>query len=329
MQRRLGNVMGYGWARAALLSHSCCSATAASLPLRRFQSTATDVTMSANQTATARPADAAATPPAQAAAAAGETPAHIRQLYKSSHKGRGTTPMPKPYQERKLRARRAPADAATAAAVPASAEPAAAAAPAPLFGARSSCAEDAGPVPQRPLSPLQKRQLQFRSKAAFVLTPQALRRIKYLLAQFAMNHPTAEPEAPSTVTAAGSSSASGAVSGAKEVPCGIRIGVRRRGCSGYSYTVNYYFESAKAGAKAAATATSRKLAGLMEDVVVEQEGVKVVVDADALFYVIGTEMDYVVRNVEEKFTFKNPNQKYGCGCEESFMPYDADDMDDD
>ncbi|KAG5482005.1 hypothetical protein LSCM1_05719 [Leishmania martiniquensis] len=238
------------------------------------------------------------------------TPSHTQQLYKSFHKGSGTIPMPKTHQERKLRAWRTPADEAGESPSPAGA----AAAPSPLLGARSSCAEDAGPVPQRALTPLQKRQLKFRNKAAFALTPQALRRVKYLLAQYSAAQSTAE--AKSTLT-------SGAAS---EAPCGIRIGVRRRGCSGYSYTVNYYFDSAKASARD--TALSRQMGGLTEDLTVEQDGVKVVVDADAQFYVIGTEMDYVVGNVEEKFIFKNPNEKYSCGCGESFMPFDADDMDD-
>lgn len=254
---------------------------------------------------------------ANASASAGSNgTSRLQQLYKSSHKGTGNSPMPKPYQERRLRPRRAPAGAAAV-------DPT----PPPLFGARSSCAEDAGPVPQRALSPLQKRQLQFRNKAAFVLTPQALRRVKFLIGRYASTHP-AEKNA-----AVDQREGEGAAGGAK-VPCGIRIGVRRRGCSGYSYTVNYFFDntnSEKRGvaARGASASPSRKPAGFTEDVVVEQDGVKVVVDGDALFYVIGTEMDYVVRNVEEKFTFKNPNQKYGCGCEESFMPFDEDDLDDD
>ena len=268
---------------------------------RRFQSTAAagahvapDVTKPTNSGAHSGSADSS----------------RLQQLYKSSHRGTGTTPMPKPYKERKLRPRHAPAGMAAV-------DPA----PPSLFGSRSSCSEDAGPVPQRPLSPLQKRQLQFRNKAAFVLTPQALRRVKYLISQYANTHSTAK----------GAARGEGPASGVK-VPCGIRIGVRRRGCSGYSYTVNYFFETAKDGkgsAVATAASPAKKPSGFMEDVVVEQDGVKVVVDADALFYVIGTEMDYVVRNVEEKFTFKNPNQKYSCGCEESFMPFDEDDMDDD
>ncbi|CAJ1987674.1 Iron-sulfur assembly protein 1 (Isa 1) [Leishmania donovani] len=244
------------------------------------------------------------------ASASSDTSLHTQQLYKSVHKGRGTTPIPKSYKEPTLRSRVAPASGAGAVS---SAAAAAETLPPPLVGARSSCAEDAGPVPQRALSPLQKRQLQFRNKAAFVLTPQALRRVKYLLAQYSTVHSAAAAKSPLNSDAS------------DEVPSGIRIGVRRRGCSGYSYTVNYFFDSAQRSGKGATP--SRKMAGLMEDLVVEQDGVKVVVDADAQFYVIGTEMDYVITNVEEKFTFKNPNQKYSCGCGESFMPYDADDMD--
>lgn len=117
-------------------------------------------------------------------------------------------------------------------------------------------------------------------------------------------------------------------------PNGIRIGVRRRGCSGYSYTVNYHFPSTSSGSKQSSTFAGGALQkstrpSALSDVIVEQDGVQVVVAADALFYVIGTQMDYVVRDVQEKFVFANPNQKYSCGCEESFMPYDDDDDRDD
>lgn len=217
----------------------------------------------------------------------------IQQLYKSSHKGSGNVPMPKPLKPKKLKSHTIPTISDAEAAI---------------LSSRSSCAEDQGPVPQRSLSPLQRRQLLFKNKAAFILTPQALRRVKYLLSQYAANHP---------------------VDNGASLPVGIHIGVRRRGCSGYSYTVNYHFPSTTTATTSqpghGSTAPTKK--GGMDDVVVEQDGVKVVVDGDALFYVIGTEMDYVVRNVEEKFTFKNPNQKYSCGCEESFMPFDEDDLD--
>lgn len=210
----------------------------------------------------------------------------VQQLYKSSHRGSGNVPIPTPVKPRVSGMEAA------------------------ILGARSSCAEDQGPVPERALTPLQRRQLLFKNKAAFVLTPQALRRVKYLLSQYAANHPEAAMDA--------------GTGESPVLPVGIHIGVRRRGCSGYSYTVNYHFPPS---ATPETRAKPRKKSGI-DDVVVEQDGVMVVVDGDALFYVIGTEMDYVIRNVEEKFTFKNPNQKYSCGCEESFMPFDEDDLDD-
>ncbi|EKF26043.1 hypothetical protein MOQ_010280 [Trypanosoma cruzi marinkellei] len=186
-----------------------------------------------------------------------------------------------------------------------------------LAASRSSCTEDAGVVSSRPLSPLQRRQLLFRHKAAFTLTPQALRRVKYLLKRCHedpehQHHP--------------------------KMPDGIRIGVSRRGCSGYSYTVKYHYpENETMPSKETDKRDTRRshgnngdtssLTGMHTgDVVVLQDGVKVVVDSNALFYVIGTEMDYVTRSVEEKFTFRNPNQKYSCGCEESFMPFDLDEQ---
>nr|CCC92313.1 conserved hypothetical protein [Trypanosoma congolense IL3000] len=188
-----------------------------------------------------------------------------------------------------------------------------------LASTRSFCAEDGGSVPSRPLSPLQRRQLMMKYKAAFQLTPQAIRRVKYLLQQHQNERKVEGP-----------------------APDGIRVSVRRRGCSGYSYTVNYNYPHAQKSKTAAdkgeaseendfkcaasTSALEAGVGGISGDVVVVQDGVKVVVDSNALFYVIGTEMDYVVRNVEEKFTFRNPNQKYSCGCEESFMPFDADDQ---
>jgi iron-sulfur cluster assembly accessory protein len=150
---------------------------------------------------------------------------------------------------------------------------------------RSSCAEDSGPIEKKPLSALQKRQLAMKDKKAFALTPLAMHRIKLLL------------------------SGHNASATASNRANGIRVGVKRRGCSGYSYTINYALE--------------RDPQIKPDDTHVEQGGVHVYVDHTALFFVIGTEMDFVTSNVEEKFTFKNPNQKHGCGCGESFMPYDV------
>jgi len=81
---------------------------------------------------------------------------------------------------------------------------------------------------------------------------------------------------------------------------GIRIGVRTKGCSGLSYTIEY------ADAKGPA------------DDVVEQDGVTVLIDPKASMFILGTEMDYVEEKLQTGFVFRNPNEKGRCGCGESF-----------
>lgn len=81
---------------------------------------------------------------------------------------------------------------------------------------------------------------------------------------------------------------------------GLRLGITKTGCSGYSYVVNYADELDDA------------------DVVFEDKGVKVVVDADALPLVDGTEVDFIKNGLNEAFSFRNPNIAGECGCGESF-----------
>jgi iron-sulfur cluster assembly protein len=81
---------------------------------------------------------------------------------------------------------------------------------------------------------------------------------------------------------------------------GLRLGVRRTGCSGFAYVVNYADEIAA------------------DDVVFEQEGVNVIVDRESLQLIDGTEVDFVKQGLNEAFKFRNPNVSGECGCGESF-----------
>lgn len=107
------------------------------------------------------------------------------------------------------------------------------------------------------------------TRAALVLTPAAVNRIKHLLAK--------EPDA-----------------------VGLKIGVLQRGCNGMSYTLEY----AKSKGKF--------------DEEVNQDGVKVFIDAKAQLTLLGTEMDFQESTLSTEFVFNNPNIKATCGCGESF-----------
>jgi len=81
---------------------------------------------------------------------------------------------------------------------------------------------------------------------------------------------------------------------------GLRLGIRKTGCSGYAYVVNYADEIGE------------------DDHVFDSLGVKVVVDPASLPLIDGTEVDFVRHGLSEAFRFRNPNVKGECGCGESF-----------
>ncbi len=81
---------------------------------------------------------------------------------------------------------------------------------------------------------------------------------------------------------------------------GVRIGVRTKGCSGMSYTLEFADEKGPF------------------DEVVEDKGVTILIDPTATLFIIGSEMDFVEEKLKSGFVFNNPNEKGRCGCGESF-----------
>ena len=80
---------------------------------------------------------------------------------------------------------------------------------------------------------------------------------------------------------------------------GVRVGVKNAGCAGMSYTMEFAEQIGK------------------YDEVVEDKGVKIVVDPKAIMFLLGTQMDFRTEKLSATFVFNNPNQTSACGCGES------------
>jgi iron-sulfur cluster assembly protein len=77
---------------------------------------------------------------------------------------------------------------------------------------------------------------------------------------------------------------------------GLRIGVKNGGCAGMEYTMSWATEQNEL------------------DEVVEDKGVRILIDPKAVLFLLGTEMDYKVDKLSSQFVFNNPNQSSACGC---------------
>jgi iron-sulfur cluster assembly protein len=80
---------------------------------------------------------------------------------------------------------------------------------------------------------------------------------------------------------------------------GLKIGIKKGGCAGMEYTMEWTDSVGKF------------------DEVVEHDGARVIIDPQAVLYLLGTEMDYKIDKLSAQFVFHNPNQSGACGCGES------------
>ena len=80
---------------------------------------------------------------------------------------------------------------------------------------------------------------------------------------------------------------------------GVRVGVKNGGCAGMAYIMEY----------------AEKINPL--DEVVEDKGVRILIDPKSVLFLLGTEMDYRIDKLSAQFVFNNPNQTAACGCGES------------
>ena len=111
--------------------------------------------------------------------------------------------------------------------------------------------------------------------------------------------PKRERPKPVRLTEAAAARLQEIMAGADGKYLGVRVGVSNGGCAGMSYTMEY-------------AEGPNPL-----DEVVEDKGVRILIDPKAVLFLLGTEMDYKVEKLSAQFVFNNPNQTAACGCGES------------
>ena len=103
-----------------------------------------------------------------------------------------------------------------------------------------------------------------------------------------------------TITDAAAQRVKDLIAKAKSPSSGLRIGVKKQGCSGLSYVVEYAKEHEEIRGRD------------------RGQGRAIFIDPAATMFLLGSEMDYVEDKFHTGFTFKNPNEKGRCGCGKSF-----------
>ena len=89
------------------------------------------------------------------------------------------------------------------------------------------------------------------------------------------------------------------IENAERPMAGLRVGIKKGGCAGMEYTMEWAEEQKPF------------------DEIVEDKGVKVLIDAKAIMFLLGTQMDFQTSSLKSGFVFNNPNQTSACGCGES------------
>ena len=102
-----------------------------------------------------------------------------------------------------------------------------------------------------------------------------------------------------TLTDAAATRVKDIIARAERPIAGVRVGVKNGGCAGMEYTMEYVESIGPT------------------DEVVEDKGVKLLIDPKAVLFLLGTEMDFKVDKLTAGFVFNNPNQTSACGCGES------------